>query len=107
MCVCLVDHQGVLRRRQAAAPLPLQPEESPTIKLSPIKEASLEVHTTLSNAGGASTLGGSSTDDPLTPETGTHSSLQQDPHWLIRLTDVVHAHTAGAPLSPGGALCSR
>ncbi|CAL8295041.1 unnamed protein product [Boreogadus saida] len=34
------DHQGVLRWRQAAAPLPLQPEESPTIKkkikLSPI-----------------------------------------------------------------------
>ena len=105
VCVCLVDHQGLLRRRQAAAPLPPQTEETPTIKLSPIKEASLEAHTTLSTAGGASTLGVSSTDDPLTPQTGTHASLQQDPHWLMRLTDVVHAHTHLGLLCQPGGLC--
>ncbi|CAL8295046.1 unnamed protein product [Boreogadus saida] len=122
------DHQGVLRRRQAAAPLPLQPEESPTIKLSPIspgrgplpgegrgprrrrrrKEASLEVHTTLSNAGGASTLGGSSTDDPLTPETG-EGPLPGDPcsgETRRRLMDRAEVssfpgyHTVEAPLPP-------
>ncbi|CAL8374333.1 unnamed protein product [Boreogadus saida] len=62
------DHQAVLRRRQAS--LPPQPEEAPTIKLSPIKEASLEAHTMPSTVGGASALGVSSTNDPLTPQTG-------------------------------------
>ncbi|CAL8392507.1 unnamed protein product [Arctogadus glacialis] len=103
-----LDHQGVLRRRQAAAPLPPQPEESPTIKLSPIKEASLEAHTTLSNAGGASTLGGSSIDDHLTPQTG-EGPLPGDPcsgETRRRLLDRAEVssfpgyHTVEAPLPP-------
>ncbi|CAL8392174.1 unnamed protein product [Gadus morhua 'NCC'] len=102
------DHQGLLRRRQAAAPLPPQTEETPTIKLSPIKEASLEAHTTLSTAGGASTLGVSSTDDPLTPQTG-EGPLSGDPcsgETRRRLLDQAEVssfpgyHTVEAPLPP-------
>ncbi|CAL8283026.1 unnamed protein product [Boreogadus saida] len=106
VCVCLVDHQGVLRRRQAS--LPPQPEEAPTIELSPIKEASLEAHRMLSTAGGASALGVSSTDDPLTPQTG-EGPLPGDPcsrETRRRLLDQAEVssfpgyHTVEAPLPP-------
>ncbi|CAL8315305.1 unnamed protein product [Lota lota] len=96
---CDQDNQGVVSQEQDAAPCSPEPKFTTGKQLSPIKETSLEAHTT------HSTLGNASTEDTVTPQTG-EAPLLRDPcsgETRKRLLDQAEVscfpgyHTVGTP----------